>query len=269
MNIKSKLTNASYIKLSFKYLNAVFVYTKAFYKFGGINNLLRFYVACFFKLTSKIFTSVGKKNKYCPCCDWEGSHFLPYIEMGNVAFEAVCPKCNSHGRHRGHISFYQNNLTNISGKLLYIAPEENVNFFLLNKNLEVKTSEYSQEIISDYHYDLEDIDCEDNFWDYIICHRVIEHISDDRKGMEELYRILKKGGVCILSVPIDRGIEKTVDFGQPNPFESDHFYHYGNDFKLRIPPQFETVEYDFKNLYSKTDFKKMGLMDDLFFVCKK
>jgi ubiquinone/menaquinone biosynthesis C-methylase UbiE len=35
---------------------------------------------------------------------------------------------------------------------------------------------------------------EDNQYDVILCNHVLEHIPDDTKAMQELYRVLKPGG---------------------------------------------------------------------------
>ena len=42
----------------------------------------------------------------------------------------------------------------------------------------------------------QDIDFPDNFFDVIICSHVYEHVPDAEKLMSEIYRLLKKGGVC-------------------------------------------------------------------------
>lgn len=256
------------MKLS-RFLVKLIYYIKNFHQSGGIINVFKFFLASLFKITAPIYTVLGRKSKYCPCCNWKGAHFLPYIDLGAVTFEAVCPSCRSQARHRGHRLFYEKNFNNIKGNLLYIAPEENLKYFQKNSNLSVKTSEYSEETFADFHYDLEHIDSPSFYWDYIICHRVIEHISDDRKGMQELYRILKKGGFCILSVPIDQNVYKTIRYDAPNPHESLHYYSYGNDFVLRIPSLFKIQVYDFRKMFTKEEFKSMCLFDDLLFLCRK
>ncbi|MDQ1284075.1 MAG: hypothetical protein QG620_423 [Patescibacteria group bacterium] len=42
---------------------------------------------------------------------------------------------------------------------------------------------------------------QDNFFDLILCSEVLEHIFDDRSAVKEVKRILKPGGVAILTVP--------------------------------------------------------------------
>ena len=53
----------------------------------------------------------------------------------------------------------------------------------------------------------------DNFFDNILATQVIEHVPDDEKGLDELYRILKKDGLLIISTDNKKNyISKILDF---------------------------------------------------------
>ncbi len=41
----------------------------------------------------------------------------------------------------------------------------------------------------------------DNYFDFIICSEVLEHLQDDKKGLKELKRVLKKSGTLVITVP--------------------------------------------------------------------
>lgn len=41
----------------------------------------------------------------------------------------------------------------------------------------------------------------DNFFDIVLCTEVLEHITSDRLVLQEMYRVLKKGGKAIITVP--------------------------------------------------------------------
>jgi len=245
-------------------------YTGGHYRSGGLLGLCRFFAALSQRKGGGIFSRLGPKRKSCPSCGWKGASFLPFIDPGYVTFGAECPVCGSHARHRGHALFYRRILKpdQMSGRLLYFAPEYNIRMFRNNPRLEVKTSEYG-DAPADYRLDICDIDLPGESFEFIICHRVIEHLPDDRKGMRELYRILKPGGILIMSVPIDRDLDRTIEYGKPNPLETDHYYRYGLDFEKRIPPEFIVESHDFRSLFTRKEFGEMNLMDDAIFLCRK
>ena len=226
------------------------------------------------------FLPLPIKRKHCSCCGWSGLFFKPYVSWSYVTFNALCPLCSSHNRHRGHVLYYEKmNLLSESGDLLFFAPEEGVlNYFNESKTLNILTSNYEDgvtvnklldENVSDFRFDIMNIDCDDNRWDFIICHRVIEHVPDDRKAIKELYRILKPGGVLILSVPINLSLDITKDFGKPNPLINEHFYDYGLDFKERIYSKFDVKEEFFSSFSTDTEWKRFSLFEDVMYVCNK
>jgi len=49
--------------------------------------------------------------------------------------------------------------------------------------------------------DLTHLKLEENYFDYILCSDVIEHIKEDKKAVMELSRVLKSGGTLILTIP--------------------------------------------------------------------
>ena len=91
----------------------------------------------------------------------------------------------------------------------------------------------------------------------ILCNHVLEHIPDDTKAMQELYRVLKVGGMGVFQIPQDVNRDKTFEdhsitdkkerakiFGQ-----YDHVRIYGLDYfdKLRsIGFQVDEVDYTSK-----------------------
>ncbi|MFQ3577028.1 MAG: class I SAM-dependent methyltransferase [Cytophagales bacterium] len=62
-------------------------------------------------------------------------------------------------------------------------------------------------------------------FDGIICNHVLEHIPDDIAAMNEMYRLLKPGGIALITVPIDESkIETYENFSIVYPNESiKHF----------------------------------------------
>lgn len=127
--------------------------------------------------------------------------------------------------------------------------------------------------------DICDLPFEDNSYDFILCNHVLEHISDDTKAMQELYRVLKKGGTAILQIPQDLEREKTFeDDSITDPKERakifgqyDHVRVYGRDFfdKLReIGFSVEEVDYT-QNLIPEIIDKFRLTQGEIIPVCRK
>jgi ubiquinone/menaquinone biosynthesis C-methylase UbiE len=87
----------------------------------------------------------------------------------------------------------------------------------------------------------------------VFCNHVLEHIPNDQKAMEELYRILSPGGWGILQIPQDLKRETTFEDGSITDKKErakifgqyDHVRIYGRDYfdKLR-QVGFEVTEVD-------------------------
>jgi ubiquinone/menaquinone biosynthesis C-methylase UbiE len=97
--------------------------------------------------------------------------------------------------------------------------------FKKTTGIEYFSSDFANEFISDYQFDITAIQRPDNFFDLIICYHILEHIGDDRKAMTELFRVLKPGGTMLLQTPfrdgeiyednsITTGVERLAHFGQ-------------------------------------------------------
>ena len=246
----------------------------AFYSgnFGndGLRGVWRVSKALAMTAFGPLLVRLGKQDKHCPCCGWRGSRFMPFMATGYIAFDTLCPRCESSPRHRAHRLFYDQQLgfAQRRGKLLYFAPERNLEYFRAIPSLEVKTSNYPDGE-ADYHLDILNMPFGEDEWDYIVCHRVVEHLKDDRAGLEAFLRVLKPGGFAVISVPIDAAIARTVDYGKPNPLENEHYYYYGTDFRERIPAGFEVQEFRFADTFDAKQHHELALIDDWIFVCRK
>lgn len=243
------------------------------YSISGMRGMLTFlWALCIQRMPWYAAGLFEKARRYCPVCQWQGRNFLPYIAGGYVTLNALCPVCHSHARHRGHRIYYEKILQmhDKAGKLLYFAPEEGILPYLkANPNLEMITTDYGDIAGTDYQFNIMDIDVADNAFDLIICHRVIEHVPNDRKALAELYRILKPGGVLILSAQIASNLFETIEFGSPNPLLDNRYFEYGMDFTQRFPDKFEVEKLRFSEMFSKKEMKAMSLGEDFLFICSK
>ncbi|RZJ31764.1 MAG: SAM-dependent methyltransferase [Flavobacterium sp.] len=139
-------------------------------------------------------------------------------------------------------------------KVLHFAPEQAFyKRFREMKNLDYTTTDLFSPL-ADVKADICNLPFADNSYDVIFCNHVLEHIPDDTKAMQELYRVLKPAGMGIFQIPQDLNREKTFEdnsitdakqraeiFGQ-----YDHVRVYGRDYfdKLRSIG-FKVVEEDY------------------------
>lgn len=206
--------------------------------------------------------------------------FLPYgyaKQRPNV----LSPSTLSLERHRLLWLYLQRETDFFSSpkKVLHFAPEQAFyKRFKKQPNLDYTTTDLESPL-ADVKADICNLPFEDNSFDMILCNHVLEHIPDDTKAMQELYRILKPGGMGIFQIPQDmsRAItfqddsitdpkERTLIFGQ-----YDHVRVYGRDYfdKLRSIG-FTVVEEDFIHKLTQEEVIKYCLAEgEIIPVCYK
>ena len=205
--------------------------------------------------------------------------FLPY-GYGNQRNNVLSPSTLSLERHRllwlylqNETDFFQSELdsdspvtqnkriklrkdaeTSSALKVLHFAPEQEFyKRFKKQTNIEYTTTDLLSPL-ADVKADICNLPFEDNAYDIIFCNHVLEHIPNDTKAMQELFRVLKPGGMGIFQIPQDLSRASTftddtiVDqkerakiFGQ-----YDHVRVYGRDYfdKLRSIG-FKVIEEDY------------------------
>ena len=217
-----------------------------------------------------ILALVLKGNRYTDPIDGKSFRsFLPY-GYGKQRPNVLSPSTLSLERHRilwlylkNETKFFSENL-----KVLHFAPEQCfLDRFRQLKNLDYTTTDLLSPI-ADVKADICDLPFEDNSYDVIFCNHVLEHIPDDTKAMQELYRVMKPGGWGIFQIPQDlnRAVtfednsitdksERAKIFGQ-----YDHVRVYGLDYfdKLRSIG-FKVEEVDHTDKLSEEEIDKYRL----------
>ena len=206
--------------------------------------------------------------------------FLPY-GYAKVRENVLAPGTLSLERHRLFWLYLKNETTFFSDPLrvLHFAPEQAfVQKFKKQKNLTYTTTDLNSPI-ADVKADICDLPFKDNSFDFIICNHVLEHIPDDTKAMQELYRVLAPSGTAIVQVPYDAKREITFEdntitdqrertriFGQ-----YDHLRVYGMDyFKKLSSIGFEVNALDYTSGMTSDDIERYRLCKgELLPVCKK
>ena len=208
--------------------------------------------------------------------------FLPY-GYGKQRENALSPSTLSLERHRLMWLFLRDETPFFTSteklKTLHIAPEQCfLDIFRKQKNLEYITSDLESPI-ADVKADICDLPFDDNSFDVVFCNHVLEHITDDTKAMQELFRVLKKGGFGIFQIPQDLSRETTFEddtitdrkeraeiFGQ-----YDHVRVYGRDYfdKLRSIG-FKVDEVDYTKKIAQEKLERFCLMkNEILPVCYK
>ena len=172
--------------------------------------------------------------------------FLPY-GYGTQRNNVLSPSTLSLERHRLLWLYLQNETDFFTAtekkNVLHFAPEQEFyKRFKKQKNIQYTTTDLFSPL-ADVKADICNLPFEDNQYDVLFCNHVLEHIPDDTKAMQELYRVLKPGGMAILQIPQDLNRattfsddsitdekERAAIFGQ-----YDHVRVYGRDYfdKLR------------------------------------
>ena len=222
-----------------------------------------------------------KGNRYTDPIDQKSFRkFLPYGYQNQRA-NVLSPSTLSLERHRllwlylkNETGFFTDNL-----KVLHFAPEQAFYAkFRKLPNLDYTTTDLNSPL-ADVKADICNLPFGENSFDFILCNHVLEHIPNDIKAMQELYRILKPGGTAILQIPQDLKREQTFEdnsitdrkerariFGQ-----YDHVRIYGLDFfdKLR-QIGFKVEEVDYTSTLSAEEIDKYRLAKgEIIPVCKK
>jgi SAM-dependent methyltransferase len=192
-----------------------------------------------------ILKLVLKGNKYIDPIDGKGFRkFLPYgyeKQRPNV----LSPSTLSLERHR-LLWLYLKNETDFftaSLRVLHFAPEQAFyKRFRAMQNLDYTTTDLNSPL-ADVKADICDLPFDNNAFDVILCNHVLEHIPNDTKAMQELYRILKPNGMGIFQIPQD--LSKSITFEDETITDKkeraklfgqyDHVRIYGRDYfdKLR------------------------------------
>lgn len=229
------------------------------------------------KITAPLYRGT---RYYCNCCH---QNFSTFLRKGNIIrTNAECPSCGSLERTR-LLLFYLQRETNIflyPTKLLHIAPERALTpIFRRHKHIEYVdgdiNSAYASNII-----DITKINYPENFFDVIICAHVLGHIPEEETAIQELFRVLKKGGYAIIMTLISHNEhtyendkilsdrERLTHYG-----ESDLCRLHGQDFASRLEKQnFNVERIDYRIPFNTAEQLRYSLGDgnrELIFKCFK
>jgi ubiquinone/menaquinone biosynthesis C-methylase UbiE len=164
-------------------------------------------------------------------------------------------------------------------KMLHIAPEQS--FYKRFKKTETLTYHTGdlESPIADYHFDIHKMPFDDNTYDFLMCNHVLEHVEDELKATQEIYRVLKPGGWAILQVPINLNFKETYeDSSITDPKERekhfgqyDHVRWHGKDYGKRIARAgFDVEELNYIDEFNEDQIEKMRLpKNEILYIARK
>lgn len=162
----------------------------------------------------------------CNICD---KKLKAFVKLENE--DLLCPFCGSLSRNRRLWKILNNNNA-LKGNVLHFSPSRNLyREIKKNKNINYFSSDFENEFLADYKFDITDINQKDETFDTIICYHILEHIIDDQKAMSELYRVLKPNGRIYIQTPFKEG-EVYEDDSITSPEE--RLEHFGQEDHVRV-----------------------------------
>jgi SAM-dependent methyltransferase len=183
------------------------------------------------------------RRRVCNLCGWTGSSFLTYLHK-----RVLCPRCGSQIRHRLIAAALEHAPERTLGaridqaRILHFSAE-----FCLESRFKPRASLYVASGFgagerADVRADATLMPYCSHSFDLIIACDVLEHIVEDRTVIREIWRMLRPGGVAILTVPTFDGLEPTFEdpaIASPEARhlaygQRDHVRNYGIDFADRL-----------------------------------
>jgi predicted SAM-dependent methyltransferase len=213
-------------------------------------NVFKMLIKKFLKKYSPKIGILYKKKFLCPICGYRGP-FKTYYYRTCAIKHYNCPQCLSASRHRlQYLAVKQlSEYYDFSEKvIMHFAPEACMQGFLKQMSGYYYTSDISAKGV-DCIADLCHLPFKTQSCDVIFASHVMEHIHDDHSVLKEIWRVLKPGGIAILSVPVLGPI--TVEYPERNPEEYDHVRAPGLDYFKRYKEVFSEVQ-----IFSSNDFPK-------------
>ena len=158
-----------------------------------LNSVPRPLLIRFSYIVSPIFALILKGDKFTDPIDGKSFKSLLSYGYGKQRSNVLSPSTLSLERHRLLWLYLKNETDFFSAekKVLHFAPEQCfLKRFRTLKNLDYTTTDLLSPI-ADVKADICNLPFKDDSYDVIFCNHVLEHIPDDTKAMQELYRVLK------------------------------------------------------------------------------
>src|SRR5262249_48110178 len=150
----------------------------------------------------------GVHPRTCPICGYHGKFYAFGLPP---SFDAMCRRCESLERHRLlALLDTRHGLFEGVTSLLHFAPENILACQFRQRFKGYRSADLFRTDV-DHRCDIADTGLPSASFDAIVASHVLEHVPDDGRAMQELYRLLKPGGKLITMVPIVEGWSETYE----------------------------------------------------------
>ncbi len=194
-----------------------------------------------------------RQPSWCPVCNTEPTKFAPlpkfyfesarrygFVHLENAEMLSLdtysCCSCGASDRERLYAFWidqqFKKDFFRESMHAIHFAPEAALSKKLKGLLSDYKTADLLRNDV-DYNIDITDMPFEDEYFDFFLCSHVLEHVENDDRAIEELYRITKPGGYGILIAPIIINLTKTLEDPKITD-EADRWRYYGQNDHVRL-----------------------------------
>ncbi len=211
-----------------------------------------------------------RKRYFCNLCDYKLKHLSHSSNELRISWHSACPRCDSRKRHRGLAILYRQLLAPLTApRIIHFAPEPVLGPLLEDLAGDYETSDYFLEDVDHPRQDIQALTFEDAIYDVALTNHVLEHVPDDVAAMSELARILKPGGIAVITIPGVWTRHQTIDF--PELSNNGHYRDYGLEVEDRLAGAFDRVEAVDLCQVAGPQARALGLVpgDEVAFVCRR
>ena len=157
----------------------------------------------------------------CNICGWSGEFFKPEMDREGT----MCRNCSATSRHRA-IAYIAGQLLGHRGLPVFQWPAAKATKILESsargpypvmfaEKFDYYAVEYDPEKIAEGKHpreyaDFQKLHYADESFDLVIASDVFEHVRKDADGYKEIHRVLKQGGMFVMTVPYDHHRPETI-----------------------------------------------------------